>query len=59
MPTPRAADDGQTPVHERFCDFCGETGHGVFNCPERDEFHRDRQISEAARRLDPVCRDPE
>ena len=54
----RAGVDETPPLHKRYCDFCEETGHGVFECSEREDWHEDRALPEAARRLDPVCRDP-
>jgi hypothetical protein len=54
----RASVDETPPLHERYCDFCEETGHGAFDCSEREDWHEDQAIPKAARRLDPVCRDP-
>lgn len=54
----RAGVDETPPLHERHCDFCEERGHSLFDCSEREDWHEDRALSEAARRLDPVCRDP-
>jgi hypothetical protein len=57
LPHPASVDE-TPPLHERYCDFCEEDGHGVFDCPEREDWHEDQAIPEASRRLDPVCRDP-
>jgi hypothetical protein len=50
--------DETTPVHQRYCDFCGGTGHGLFTCTEREAWHEEQTLPDAARRLDPVCQDP-
>ena len=39
---------------EPYCWFCEEPGHSVFNCPDRQEWHRETRDPDAALRLDPV-----
>jgi hypothetical protein len=58
-PVSDAATDETTPPHRQYCDFCGEHEHGLFRCEEREAWHEEQALPDAARRLDPVCQDPE
>lgn len=53
------SDGGLTHIESWPCDYCGDRDHTIFDCEDAEEYRRERRESAAARRLDPVARDPE